>query len=251
LRAPAPADPSVLAVAIACVGGVLGAIFSFVSLWSASQARSRAEGAAFGFLRHRYPDVTAANVSRLVRSPAGFDAQIGSLRQLDPSQIQTPDHDGAALPPWTPDTVRPILPGPTQRILFSRARTVLYAGVFIAIVNGFARAQVHSLSPAIWFAGYVLAAIVVLVAVGIWIAALAKRRLEFLEGYSTAYPLRSRNGPTSGWDVHTSLDLVDGQSGYLLRAAGRRGLPNGKLAERLSVVRAAHPRARPELISGQ
>jgi hypothetical protein len=106
-------------------------------------------------------------------------------------------------------------------------------------------------SPRIWYSGWTIVGAILIVAFAFWLAAIARGRAEFRQGYTTS-PTGTQlvgRGQTRPVDAHTSLDFVDGKTGYLLRHSNAvlmtRAVYNGRLAK----IRAEHPDARPTRIA--
>jgi hypothetical protein len=227
-------NPSVGSVAALCVAGIVAGAIGFGFLSTGLDSRSRAIDSAVAFLRHSYPDISAYDVRRLLRSPDDFDADVAH-RVPNPVAVVT-------IPNWTPDIVRPILPGPTEALFVKIHRWIGVVGSVCVIVLACVGSSGHVPSHRIWYSGWAIAAAVLLVSFLFWLLAIAKGNREFRAGYSTA-PTGTQlvgRGQRRPVDAHTSIDFVDGKTGYLLRHSNAALLRPDMYSQRLAQIRQAH-----------
>jgi hypothetical protein len=238
-------NPSVASVAVVAVIGVLAGVIGFAMLSVALDSRGKAIDSAVAFLRHSYADVTPFEVQELLRSPSAFDAGLTGRVAAPATETAAP-----ANMTWTPDLVRPILPGVPESALVVIHRRIGAVGV-IGVVILALLAVVHRVpSLRIWYSGWAVVGAILVVSFAFWLAAIARGRQEFREGYTTS-PTGTQlvgRGQLRPVDAHTSLDFVDGKTGYLLRHANAVLLTPDRYAGRLQQIRAAHPGASPQRI---
>jgi hypothetical protein len=238
-------NPSVASVATFASIGVVAGILGFAMLSIAVDEHGRAIDSTVAFLRRSYPNLTAATAHEMLRSTGAFDSAV------DGRAMQSGDEPaGATTLTWTPDLVRPILPGPPESALVTIHRGIGAVGL-IGLVALAALAVVHRVpSLRLWYSGWAVVGVILFVSFGFWLAAIARGRQEFREGYATS-PTGTQligRGETRPVDAHSSLDFVDGRTGYLLRHANTVILSPAVYSQRLTQIRAAHPHARPTRI---
>jgi hypothetical protein len=227
-------------------GGWLGVVtavgFLGVDAWGSTLVVRRlmwtaAVGAASQALR---PQVAAENARKLglaLRSIASFDQW--SAAQLEPPRVTT-----IAYSEWSASVVRPMLTGPTARRL--RFLSLIPLCIFILgfMVMAAAGAGNHFLAGNAQNVALMAGGGVFLVFVATWAGAMLKGRREYSAGYTTSLTV-SRGFQN---ERKSAVDLVDGKTGYLLRAAGAPGLDYNSYWARRSDVRASHPSVRPARI---
>jgi hypothetical protein len=238
-------NPSVPSVAAVSAVGVVAGIMGFAMLSIALDSRGRAIDAAVAFLRHSYPDVTASQAHEMLGSPDAFDA--GVVDRFAAPVSETPSPVTLA---WTPDIVRPILPGLPESTLVVVHRRIGAVGAIGLIVLAVLAIAHRVPAPRIWYSGWAVVVAIFIVSFAFWLAAIARGQQEFREGYTTSPTgtLLMGRAQVRPVDAHTSLDFVDGKSGYLLRHSNAVLLTPDVYAGRLKQIRAAHPNERPTLI---
>jgi hypothetical protein len=237
-------NPSVGSVATFASIGVVAGIIGFAMLSIALDAHSQAADSAVAFLRHSYPDVTAFEAHEMLRSPSAFDARV-SGRTVAASEPAAP-----VTMTWTPDLVRPILPGLAESALVVIHRRIGVVGA-IGLVILALLAVIHRVpTPRIWYSGWAVVGTILLVSFAFWLAAIARGSQEFREGYTTS-PTGTQllgRGETRPVDAHSSLDFVDGKTGYLLRHSNTVLLTPDRYVQRMQQIRTAHPNQSPTRI---
>jgi hypothetical protein len=241
-------DPSPALVALIAVVGAVCGILGFAAFSIALGDYNEATDSTVAFVRHAHPDFAAFEAHALLRSPAAFDAGL-SARVAGTSTASV----APANLTWTPDIVRPILPGlPQSGVVTVHRRIGAVAVVGLLILA--ALVVVHRVpSPRIWYSGWVIVGAIFLVSFAFWLAAIRRGRQEFREGYTTSPTGTQLRGKVDRRpvDAHTSLDFVDGKTGYLLRHANTVILTKAVYTQRLGQIRAAHPGATPTRIESQ
>jgi hypothetical protein len=239
-------DPSTGMVALIAVASVLSGILGFAALSISLGYYNEATDSTVAFVRRIHPDFAAFEAHALLRSPTAFDAGL-----LDRGVGASTSSVAPAGLTWTPDIVRPILPGLPQSgvvTIHRRIGAVAVAGLLILA----ALVIVHRVpEPRIWYSGWAIVGVIFLVSFAFWLAAIRRGRQEFREGYTTSPTGTQLHGRVDlrAVDAHTSLDFVDGRTGYLLRHANTVLLTKDRYTERLAQIRAAHPDARPAYLS--
>ena len=238
-------NPSTIVVGLIAAAGTIVAILGFASFSIALSSYGEATDWAVAFVRHSYPDFSAFEAHEMLRSLGAFDAgmsgRVGvtTTVQVAPANLT-----------WTPDLARPILPGPPESLLVSIHRRIGVVAVAGAIVLALIAILHRVPALRVWYSGWAIVGAVFLVSFAFWLAAISRGRQEFRAGYTTS-PTGTQlvgRGQTRPVDAHTSLDFVDGRTGYLLRHANTVLLTPDRYAQRLQQVRAAHPDARPTRI---
>ncbi len=239
-------DPSTATVALIAVASVLSGIFGFAALSIALGNYNEATDSTVAFVRHAHPDFAAFEAHALLRSPAAFDAGLSARVAGTSTALVSP-----ANLTWTPNIVRPILPGlPQSGVVTIHRRIGAVAVVGLLVLAGLA--VLHRVpAPRIWYSGWAGVGAIFLISFVFWLAAIRRGRQEFREGYTTAPTGTQLRGKVDlrPVDAHSSLDFVDGRTGYLLRHANTMVLSKDRYAERLAQIRAAHPDARPTHLS--
>jgi hypothetical protein len=238
-------NPSVPVVGLIAVVGALAGVLGFAAFSIALASYNEATDWAVAFVRHTSPDFSAFEAHEMLRSLSAFDSGLSGRIGVTTSASATPENMA-----WTPDLARPILPGLPESTLVAihrRIGAVAAAGlVILAVLAILHRAP----APRTWYSSWALVGAVFLVSFAFWLVAIGRGRREFREGYTTSpagTQLIGRVG-TRPVDAHTSLDFVDGKTGYLLRHADTVLLTPAVYSQRLGEIRAGHPQATPSRI---
>lgn len=183
----------------------------------------------------------------MLSSAAAFDAgmagRVAALASAGPGAAP-------AKITWTPDLVRPILPGVPESTLVLIHRYIGAVGIGGAAILALLGITHRAHTLPIWYWVWGLVGAILLASFGFWLAAIVRGREEFRQGYTTS-PTGTQlvgRGQTRPVDAHTSLDFVDGKTGYLLRHSNSVLLSRDIYTARLQQIRAAHPDARPTRI---
>ena len=236
-----PSVPLVATIATIAIAALAFGVSAFVAAYSWHRL---AIDLAFAYLKSRSPDVTPVYVAGIIRSLDTFDGSYTPQRAAEFQDIPV------ELLNWNPDIRRPILPGATEQALVRIHRILLAVGGAVVIIMAGIGASGHFPDSSIWFGGWSVAGLVLLVSFGFWVAAIAKGRREFADGYTTAprgasFPADRNNRAVDAWSC---LDFVDGQTGYLLRQSDEQLLTMPRWAERLRQIRSKHTGESPATI---
>lgn len=208
---------------------VLAAVTAWALLRTSTVLRWLALDEAFDVLQHRIPGLTGEQLRRSLGSVREFDARLAP-RLLEsasaPSDI-----------PWIAGAPRPILRGPSQRMLRTVGIAVLLVGMSGALVLMIIGATGRFPPLPLW--GSLWSVVGGILALGLLfrVAAAVRRVQEFRAGYSTVWAVLATRGAALGFDVRRCVDLVDPRSGMLLRAAGQRPISWGVYRNRRYQVR--------------
>ncbi|MGN8027020.1 hypothetical protein [Microbacterium sp. 22242] len=229
---------SVLAVAL-----TLGFFVLSAALFCALKARQQLfamRGAAMSFANARDPHV--ADSEPTGRLSGGATLDVGVRERGDRPHPAVLVTEG-----WTPDGIRPILPGRTAREWF-RLAAIFGIGFGATITIGAAPLAVAAFHH-VWIGVVIVISIAgfFLVAASV-IAILGGRKLgaEYAHGYSTNMPDGGYRGVN---DFRTDVDLVDAKTGRLLRRAGDPPLDQHDYFGRIREIRSSHPDATPEYLT--
>ena len=238
-------NPSVPLVGLIAVVGTVAGILGFAAFSVSFDSYGEATDWTVAFVRHTYPDFGAFEAHEFLRSTSAFDAGLSSRVGTTTAGVKAPENVT-----WTPNLSRPILPGPSQSTLVSihrRIGAVAVAGLLILATL----VVVHRVpAPRIWYSGWAIVGAIFLVSFAFWLAAIRRGRQEFREGYTTSPTGTQLRGKVDRRpvDAHTSLDFVDGKTGYLLRHANTIILTKAVYTQRLGQIRTMHPGATPTRI---
>jgi hypothetical protein len=239
-------NPPTALVALIAVVATLAGVFGFAAFSIALGHYNEAIDWTVAFLRHTYPDFGAFEARELLRSLVAFDAALSDRVAVTATESASPPNLA-----WTPDIVRPILPGFPESTVVRIHRQIGAVAVAGLVILAALVVAHRTPAPRIWYSGWAVVGGIFLVSFVFWLAAIRRGRQEFRAGYTTSptgTQLRGRvdRRPV---DAHTSLDFVDGKTGYLLRHADTVLLTTDGYTQRLAQVRAAHPNTRPTFLS--
>ncbi|GAA4486121.1 hypothetical protein [Microbacterium panaciterrae] len=203
----------------------------------ASSSRLRMEGAAWRVLQPQVPGIIAYELGRQLRSASRFDRWAREHGVIAPASSPdgVPD-PSRVVAPWSPDTTRRILPGPTAQGV-SRVTVFPLAGFLVLCLCG-SILGLNGIRGVLGASVFAAGALCLLAAGVCAVWGLARRGTEYRHGYITAVS-KTRSG--SIVDVRTGADLVDPKTGVVIRAAGAPAITSPTYRERIRAIRAAHP----------